>query len=110
MNVLFVAALLGAPPPSLDFSPLEVKSPVITWKEVEWKDTTGRMARWSWPSDPRLQPVFIGYVAPAVATTGNFHAGHQCPTCGRSQFTISGYNRDGTHNHACAYDGTTWRH
>lgn len=101
MNALLFAALTAPAP--LDFSPLTV------WKEVEWRATDGRMAVWMWPSDPQLKPKFVRYLAPAVASS-TFHAGHDCPACGRSQYVVNGYNRDGTHNHTCPACSTTWRH
>lgn len=53
--------------------------------------------------------------APGVVPAKNFqsgqrHAGHTCPACGRSQFVVASSNRDGTHNHRCPYDGTVWSH
>jgi hypothetical protein len=39
-----------------------------------------------------------------------WNSSHVCPTCGRAQYRVSGYNADGSHDHTCAVDGTTWRH
>lgn len=46
----------------------------------------------------------------SAVRSGGYHAGHNCPNCGHSQYVISGHNRDGTHNHACPSCGTVWRH
>lgn len=54
--------------------------------------------------------------APAVAAASTFQRGpvfnasHNCPTCGRSQFVISGGAKGGRHTHTCRYDGTVWYH
>lgn len=52
--------------------------------------------------------------APAVAATtfrnGSYHAGHSCPSCGRTQFVIESGRKGGTHTHRCAADGTVWFH
>ena len=67
-------------------------------------------------TDGRLYTVLtpITTAAPAVAASGfqsgGFWPSHQCPVCGRAQYNVSGWNRDGTHNHTCPLDGTTWRH
>lgn len=60
----------------------------------------------SYPVPMRYQPM------PArreVVPTVPFHAGHDCPVCGRSQYVIAGFNADGTHTHICAA-GHAWRH
>lgn len=49
-------------------------------------------------------------VAAKTFRTGSYHAGHQCPSCNRSQFIISGWNPDGTHSHICSSCGEKWRH
>lgn len=41
---------------------------------------------------------------------GSYHVGHDCPTCGRSQFVIESGRKYGTHTHRCQYDGTVWTH
>lgn len=50
--------------------------------------------------------------APAVAARTfrgeSFHAGHNCPNCGRSQYRIAGWVGNGRHRHACASCGTSW--
>ena len=43
-------------------------------------------------------------------TNAGYHAGHDCPSCNRSQFIISGWNSDGTHTHTCSSCGQSWRH
>lgn len=48
--------------------------------------------------------------APAVAAPRTFRDPHACPACGRLQFVVSGWNRNGTHSHTCPRDGTTWSH
>lgn len=73
------------------------------------------------PLLPPVQPAV--YATPAVVApptfpaprgygfrNGDFHAGHNCPNCRRTQYVISGHNRDGTHNHACTACPTVWRH
>jgi hypothetical protein len=35
---------------------------------------------------------------------------HACPSCGRLQFRVDSFNRNGTHNHRCPVDGTVWSH
>lgn len=49
-------------------------------------------------------------VAVGAGSAVGFHAGHQCPTCGASQFVVSGRGPGGTHAHTCSRDGTTWFH
>jgi len=78
------------------------------------------------PTDPN-QPAPDGYrwvkrgdgpwklerVAPEVAVPkgATFRdKSHNCPACGRSQYTVDGFNRDGTHRHRCPVDGTVWGH
>lgn len=55
--------------------------------------------------------------APVVAVASTFraagpvfNASHNCPTCGRSQFVISGGAKGGYHTHTCRHDGTVWYH
>lgn len=54
--------------------------------------------------------------APVVAVASTFQRGpvfnasHDCPTCGRSQYVISGGAKGGRHTHTCRYDGTVWYH
>lgn len=43
-------------------------------------------------------------IAPAVRDP------HACPSCSRFQYTVDGFNADGTHRHRCPVDGTTWDH
>ena len=53
-----------------------------------------------------------GEVKPSVASPfrSGFHAGHDCPVCGRSQYVISGRGPvPGSHTHTCAA-GHTWWH
>lgn len=56
----------------------------------------------------------LAQAAPAVAArtfpSGSYHAGHDCPSCGRSQYVISGGAKGRTHTHTCRYDGTVWYH
>lgn len=64
-------------------------------------------------------PQPVAYSAPCL--TGNcptartftpipYHAGHQCPQCGRAQFIVSGYGPGpGQHVHTCAV-GHSWYH
>lgn len=52
--------------------------------------------------------------APVVAAKkafrgDNFHAGHQCPECGRTQYVISGWLPNGQHRHVCSA-GHSWIH
>lgn len=59
--------------------------------------------------------VLVRRPAPGVAGPqpfrGGYHAGHDCPACGRAQFVISGGGPvPGTHAHACAGCGTGWYH
>ncbi len=52
-------------------------------------------------------------IAPEVAapkTGATFRDAHACPTCGQVQHTVSGWNRNGTHQHRCPVDGTVWSH
>lgn len=56
-----------------------------------------------------------GQSAPEVAQqtfrpSSIYNPTHNCPTCGRSQYVVDSFNRDGTHNHRCPADGTVWRH
>lgn len=60
-------------------------------------------------------PKYEAIAAPAVAAkrtfpNGGYHAGHNCPNCGRPQFVISGGSKYGTHSHTCPSCGTTWNH
>lgn len=43
-------------------------------------------------------------------TAGNYNPDHICNRCGTSQYVISGFNADGTHNHQCPKCGNVWRH
>lgn len=68
----------------------------------------------------KCPPVFVVVnkcppVAPEVAAVkafrnGGYHAGHDCPTCGRQQFTIHSGAKNRVHYHRCPYDGTIWQH
>lgn len=53
-----------------------------------------------------------GVVKAKAATfrSGNEHAGHDCPTCGREQLRVGGWVGNGQHYHSCRSCGTTWRH
>lgn len=51
--------------------------------------------------------------APRTFRAGTtYYSGHNCPSCNRSQYYVSGWNRDGTHNHTCSAPncGTVWSH
>jgi hypothetical protein len=57
----------------------------------------------------------VAKAAPAVAAkktfpNGGWHEGHQCPSCGREQFVVSGGFKYGVHTHTCSACGTTWSH
>lgn len=53
---------------------------------------------------------------PAVAAKPTFrqpqyHAGHDCPSCGRPQWLVhSGIANVAGHTHRCSSCGTVWRH
>lgn len=52
-------------------------------------------------------------VARAKAATfrnGDWHTGHDCPSCGRQQLVIYAGGKYGPHTHRCPVDGTVWRH
>lgn len=53
-----------------------------------------------------------GVAAPSFPRriSGGFHAGHDCPACGRLQFVVAGPGPGGTHRHRCPVDGTEWFH
>lgn len=59
-------------------------------------------------------PVIVEAVPAVAARTFQrgpvFNASHDCPTCGRSQYVISGGRKGGYHTHTCRYDGTVWYH
>lgn len=72
-------------------------------------------------ADPQITVVnkcpvtVVNKMAPAVAVVRTFqssgyHAGHNCPTCGRQQFRVAGFAGNGQHRHTCPYDGTSWVH
>jgi predicted RNA-binding Zn-ribbon protein involved in translation (DUF1610 family) len=42
--------------------------------------------------------------------SGSRHDGHSCPSCGRAQYVVSGFNADGTHSHTCPSCGRVWKH
>lgn len=71
-----------------------------------WVDATGK----KWLVKVEANNAGAPAVAPRTFPGGGYHAGHQCPQCGRNQFVIAGHNADGTHSHRCAFDGTVWRH
>lgn len=59
--------------------------------------------------------------APGVAPkptfrTGQYHAGHNCPSCGfqsppgQGTWIVRGTNSNGTHWHECPLDGARWFH
>lgn len=60
----------------------------------------------------KLEPNAPGVAVPKGATFQQQGRGdgHQCPACGRSQYVVDSFNRDGSHNHRCALDGTVWTH
>ena len=58
----------------------------------------------------RLEVKPVEVPVPVFRSSVQFHAGHSCPGCGRSQFVVAGWNRDGTHTHVCPACGTGWRH
>lgn len=39
-----------------------------------------------------------------------FHAGHDCPSCGQSQYVIERFLPSGEHVHTCPKCRTSWRH
>jgi predicted Zn finger-like uncharacterized protein len=39
-----------------------------------------------------------------------FNSSHQCPTCGASQYVVSGRGPGNTHTHTCSRCGTSWYH
>jgi hypothetical protein len=44
---------------------------VVTWREVTCPDTTGRMAKWLWPSDmSKAKPIFQGYIDTSTVQPG----------------------------------------
>ncbi len=49
-------------------------------------------------------------VARPTATFPEFDPDHRCNRCGRTQYVVAGWNRDGTHNHVCPACGNSWRH
>lgn len=68
-------------------------------------------------------PAVKGFVAPkATAASGvaartfrnganyGYHAGHNCPNCGREQLRPSSGTKWGPHWHTCANCLSTWRH
>jgi len=65
-------------------------------------------------SDVAPPPVVVKAVPVVTAKptfqSGSYHAGHRCPTCGRTQTTIYGGGKGGRHTHRCPYDGTVWSH
>lgn len=74
-----------------------------------WIYEKGDDGVWRSVSEPK-QDVAPVVAAPATFRQTNYHAGHNCPKCGSSQFIVDYFNRDGTHNHRCPADGTIWRH
>lgn len=63
------------------------------------------------PLVPNFKPLVRKVVSQSAATFRQRDP-HACPNCGRLQFVISGFNRDGTHTHVCPDPGcrTAWRH
>ncbi len=55
-------------------------------------------------------PAAPGVAAPTFRPGTNYDPDHTCNNCGRQQYVVSGWNRDGTHTHTCANCGTSWRH
>lgn len=47
---------------------------------------------------------------PARGTNAGHHAGHQCPSCGTSQYVIASGVKGGLHTHVCPSCGTSWQH
>jgi hypothetical protein len=48
--------------------------------------------------------------APGVPAAPVFHAGHDCPQCGGSQYVVSRTLPFGRHVHACPRCGVEWQH
>lgn len=66
-------------------------------------------------SPPQAPPAARGVAAPRPfrrpgGMGGGFHAGHDCPNCGRAQYVVSGGGPGGTHTHTCGGCGTSWHH
>lgn len=61
---------------------------------------------------PDPQPCAAPVVAARTFRNGDYHAGHQCPTCGRTVKgnIVSGIHDVYPHYHRCPYDGTAWHH
>ena len=52
-----------------------------------------------------------GVAAPRPFRGGTgYHESHSCPSCGRLQFVVAGFNGDGSHRHQCAACGQVWSH
>lgn len=49
-------------------------------------------------------------VAAPTFRSGSYHAGHQCPNCGTSQYVIASGIKGGLHTHVCPACHTSWQH
>jgi hypothetical protein len=45
----------------------------------------------------------------ASRAVSSYHAGHECPSCGRTQYAIAN-NAGPNHTHRCGSCNVTWRH
>lgn len=78
--------------------------------EVVIPGTTGVYRCWK-AKDGRLMMQEVPAQKPATFRQAGVpvHRSHNCPVCGRNQYAIAGWNRDGTHTHTCSA-GHSWRH
>lgn len=109
----FVGTASGAEPPPVK-APPPVKGFVAPALPTDSNQPAPAGYHWIKRGDApwKLERVAPGVAVPKGSTfpAGRNIDGHQCPACGRSQYTVDGFNRDGTHRHRCPVDGTVWSH
>lgn len=63
-----------------------------------------------WTPAPARAAPGVAAPRPFRRTSAGHDPDHQCDRCGASQYVVSGFNADGTHNHRCPACGNVWRH
>lgn len=101
-----------AVPRTLDPATGELAPVPKGWVKIDSDDWPAGRGIWKCElvnGKPKMLEVTFG-AARAVPRPTFRHAGHDCPACGRHQFVVAGWNRDGTHTHRCPRCGAAWSH
>src|SRR6478735_1652806 len=103
---VILALSIGAPPSDLEME--KAKAAVAVAVAMAKLNESGTPTDLDKPAPPGWEKVSVdggpwhfrkitaapGVAAPQTFRTGTFHAGHACPSCGRNQYVVAGFNRD----------------